>query len=60
LLFDLVIGGKIMVFASNISTIGIGALVSRDDVKVYNTDKEKALLAPANEHYIKLAIECVS
>ena len=49
-----------MVFASNISTIGIGALVSRDDVKVYNTDKEKALLAPANEHYIKLAIECVS
>lgn len=49
-----------MVFASNISTIGIGALVSRDDSKVYNTDKEKALLAPANEHYIKLATECIS
>jgi protein transport protein SEC24 len=48
-----------LVFASNIHSIGLGALTTRDDPKLYNTDKEKTLLTPANEHYTKLAQECV-
>ena len=53
------IGGRILVFSSNINTIGVGALTVRDDPKVYNTEKEKVVLTPHNDHYIKLANECV-
>ena len=49
-----------MVFASSINSLGAGALVARDDPKLYNSDKEKTLLSPVNEHYTKLAEECVS
>lgn len=48
-----------MVFATNIHSIGLGSLATRDDPKLYNTDKEKTLLGPANEHYTKLGQECV-
>jgi protein transport protein SEC24 len=53
------IGGRIIVFASNINGIGAGSLILRDDSKLYNTDKEKNIVSPANDHYIKMAIECV-
>jgi hypothetical protein len=43
------------VFASNISGIGQGALTYRDDAKLYNGDKEKVLLSPANDHYVKMS-----
>ena len=45
-------------FSSSINSIGLGALTSRDDPKLHNSDKEKTLLQPVNEHYIKLANEC--
>ena len=48
-----------MVFASNICGTGQGSLQSRDDPRVYNSDKEKALLLPVNDHYSKLGKECV-
>lgn len=48
-----------MVFASSLNSIGAGALVSHDDSKLYNTDKEKTLLCPKNEYYQKLAQECI-
>ena len=53
------LGGRILVFSSNIASIGMGALVSRDDPKLYNTDKEKNMVTPSNDHYIKIANECV-
>ena len=31
----------------------------RDDPKQYNTDKEKNILTPAVDHYMKLATDCV-
>ena len=36
-------GGRIMVFGSGMCQLGLGALKTRDDVKVYNSDKEKLL-----------------
>lgn len=53
------IGGRILVFASNINSVGFGNLLYRDDPKAYNTDKEKVLLSPVNETFVKLAHECV-
>jgi len=48
-----------LVFSSNINSIGWGGLLPRDDPKLYNTDKEKNILTPAVDHYMKLAAECV-
>ncbi|WVQ86219.1 hypothetical protein IAT38_008387 [Cryptococcus sp. DSM 104549] len=42
------IGGQINLFLSSIPTVGLGALTPREDPTVYNTDKERALFAPAN------------
>jgi protein transport protein SEC24 len=53
------IGGRILVFASSNNSIGAGQLISRDDPKLYNTDNEKLLFSPGNEHYTKLANECI-
>lgn len=46
-------------FASHINGIGAGQLVARDDPKLYNTDKERNIVTPANDHFIKMANECV-
>jgi len=43
------------VFSSNICNYGYGALASRDDASFYNSDKEKVILSPANDTYVKLA-----
>jgi protein transport protein SEC24 len=48
------------VFSSNINSIGWGSLIPRDDAKLYNTDKEKNIITPANDALIKLATECVA
>lgn len=48
-----------MVFASTINTLGSGSVQARDDSKLYNSDKEKTLLQPANDHFTKLAAECI-
>jgi protein transport protein SEC24 len=47
------------VFSSNIASLGTGALASRDDSKLYNTDKEKNIVTPATDYFIKIANECV-
>ena len=56
---SLCIGGRILVFASNISSSGFGNLMYREDPKLYNTDKEKVLLSPVNDTYTKMAEECI-
>lgn len=53
------IGGRILVFSSNICSSGVGSLLWREDTKLYNTDKEKVLLSPVNDFYVKLAEECI-
>jgi Sec23/Sec24 trunk domain len=41
-------------------TIGLGYNTCRDDPKLYNTDKERQILSPASDLYVKLAEDCVS
>lgn len=53
------LGGRILVFSANICSIGAGSLATRDDAKLYNSDKEKAIVSPANDHYAKMANECI-
>jgi hypothetical protein len=40
-------------------TIGFGLSQCRDDHKLYMTEKEKAILQPAHDLYVKMAQECV-
>lgn len=47
------------VFQSTLPVSGPGALKSRDDNALRNTDKEKQLLVPQTELYSNLAKECV-
>lgn len=54
-----VLGGRILAFGSNLSSIGFGAVKMRDDPKLYNTPNEKNILHPENESYNKLADECI-
>lgn len=53
--FIVVLGGRILLFTSNICSAGSGSLTYREDNKLYNTDKEKVLLSPVNDTYIKMA-----
>lgn len=53
------IGGQVNLFLSTIPTIGPGALKHREDTKLYGTDKEKQLFAPADGFYRGVAEECV-
>lgn len=55
----MIIGGRVLVFATNLCSIGYGAVKIRDDPKLYNTNNEKNLVAPENDFYSKLAYECV-
>jgi len=43
-------GGKILVFATNYCTKGVGKLKSRDDPKHYNTAEEKKMFMHTAEH----------
>ena len=36
-------GGRVVVFSTNICSVGAGLLKSRDNLKSYNTDQEKTL-----------------
>lgn len=42
-------------FSSFINTLGFSSVGVRDDPKIYNTEKEKTILSPANDTYVKLA-----
>jgi hypothetical protein len=50
-----IIGGRVLVFASNLCSIGYGPVKIRDDPKLYNTPNEKNILSPENDFYTKLA-----
>jgi protein transport protein SEC24 len=53
------LGGRVLVFSSNLSSIGYGPVKIRDDPKIYNSANEKNILSPENDFYSKLAYECV-
>jgi protein transport protein SEC24 len=58
LLFQSQIGGKLMVFQSNLPSIGVGRLRLRgDDVRAYGTDKEHNLRIPEDLFYKQMAAE---
>lgn len=46
--------GRILVFSSQMPTIGYGKLKRRDDYKLIGTEKEKTLYLPANDLYEKM------
>ena len=50
-------GGQINVFLSALPTMGPGALKGREDVGLYNTDKERSLFSPANSFWVNTADE---
>ncbi|KAF8644917.1 hypothetical protein AX16_008199 [Volvariella volvacea WC 439] len=52
------IGGKIIVLASTLPSIGTGALKNREDSKILGTAKESGLLQAASPFYKTFAIEC--
>ncbi|KAH8548192.1 hypothetical protein BGW37DRAFT_523629 [Umbelopsis sp. PMI_123] len=54
-----VTGGYLHLFQSILPSSGPGALKSRDDSALRNTDKEKQLFLPQSEVYSNLAKECV-
>ncbi|KAI8063182.1 hypothetical protein BC940DRAFT_336035 [Gongronella butleri] len=51
-------GGKIVCLQSTLPNVGIGALTSREDVKLLGTAKESTLLAPASPFYKSFAVDC--
>jgi Sec23/Sec24 trunk domain len=58
LLFQSQIGGKLLVFQSNLPSIGVGRLRLRgDDVRAYGTDKEYNLRIPEDPFYKQMAAE---
>eukprot|EP00761_Pharyngomonas_kirbyi_P013520 gb/GECH01013549.1/.p1 GENE.gb/GECH01013549.1/~~gb/GECH01013549.1/.p1 ORF type:complete len:878 (+),score=189.28 gb/GECH01013549.1/:1-2634(+) len=51
------IGGKMMIFTSNLPTVGPGSLSNRDDKSLYGSDKEKTIINPAGGLYKETALE---
>ncbi|KAI9315351.1 Sec23/Sec24 trunk domain-containing protein [Dichotomocladium elegans] len=52
-------GGNLFVFQSCLPNHGPGALKTREDKSLYNTEKEKQLFSPQNDAYKALGKECV-
>lgn len=54
-------GGKIVIFAATLPTIGIGALQPLvDEAALYGTDKEKTLFIPRQETWKDIGEQCAS
>jgi protein transport protein SEC24 len=51
------IGGRVLLFLSNIPSLGLGRLTNRDNVRLLGTSNEHTLLQPANDHYRKGAMK---
>jgi len=51
-------GGKMMIVTSSLCNMGTGKLEPRNDIKLYNTNKEQTLLVPNGSYYEKLATMC--
>ena len=53
-------GGRIMIFASSISSIGIGKVQTRSKAELFNTPEEAAkMMSPENDFYSQLGKECI-
>uniref|UniRef100_A0A6B2KXX6 VWFA domain-containing protein n=1 Tax=Arcella intermedia TaxID=1963864 RepID=A0A6B2KXX6_9EUKA len=52
------IGGKMLLFTSNLPSVGLGVLPNRFDPKLLNTPKEILLVRAQNEYYKKFALQC--
>ena len=48
-------GGRVLVFSHTLPSVGPLKLVHRDDVRTYGTEKEQALLQPADSGWTALA-----
>ena len=51
-------GGKVILTASKIPGLGVGAIKPREHHKLYGTDQEKELLKPIDGFWPQTAIEC--
>ncbi|GAA99536.1 hypothetical protein E5Q_06237 [Mixia osmundae IAM 14324] len=51
-------GGQVTLFQTILPTVGPGALKTREDQKLYGTDKEKALFSPQDPWYRQIGEEC--
>lgn len=49
------LGGKVLFLQSNLPSVGMGKLSSRDSGDLYNTDKENTLWVPQHDFYQTLA-----
>ncbi|OZJ02131.1 hypothetical protein BZG36_04584 [Bifiguratus adelaidae] len=51
------LGGKILIFQASLPNVGPNILKSREDPKLYNTDKEKQLFQPQEAAYRTLGVD---
>lgn len=53
------LGGKLLICQTTLPTYGPNGLKTREDPKLYGTEKEKTLLVPQDASYRTLAEQCV-
>ena len=51
-------GGRVLLFTSGLGTLGLLKLASRDDTRLYNTEKENTLYIPQSNAIYELARDC--
>ena len=51
-------GGRVLLFTSGLGTLGLLKLASRDDTRLYNTEKENTLYVPQSNAIYDLARDC--
>jgi protein transport protein SEC24 len=52
------VGGKLLLFAASLPSVGEGKLRMREDARLFGTDREHALRNPEDGFYKKLSAEC--
>jgi len=52
---DMFVGGRAVIFSTQLGSVGAKKLTMRDDAKLYNTDKERSLYTMQDESYFELA-----
>ena len=51
-------GGRVLLFASGLGTLGLLSLKQRDETKLYNTDRERELFVPQHDALYELGRDC--